>query len=401
MDKRNEHKIRLATDIQCTGCMACRNICPVDAITSIQNKRGFYRPDINHTKCIKCEKCVKTCPQINKKTFEIENQSYYAFKNTDYIRRESSSGGVFTWLSDYILEQNGTIFGCILDQNLHVIHVGSNDKKTRDKMRGSKYVQSDIGLVYRNVKRALEENRKVLFTGTPCQCEGLLSYLGKMSENENLFTLDFICEGGASPFIFKDFIKYYEGIKKIHIKDVFFRDKQRYPYEKPPILSRRLIVEGENSSGKESFYYNRKINDRFHDCLFTYTLQQNACEKCKFHSYNHCTDFTCGDFHRYHLNVDMKDDLGLSELLINSSKAEHLIQSVKKRPQIFPCKKQDVWQPLLEDHGKVWFLKKLFWKIYQKKGFEAATRLIYIHIYHVKIQRFWGYCKQQIKMVIK
>lgn len=401
MNKKVELKINLANDEECTGCMACKNICPVDAIISKQNKRGFYRPDIDHKKCIKCSKCSKTCPQINKKAVKVEKQTYYAFKHTDYIRRESTSGGVFTWLSDYILEQNGIVFGCILDQNLHVVHIGTSDKKTRNKMRGSKYVQSDIGFVYRDVQKALEKKQKVLFTGTPCQCEGLLSYLGNLSEVENLFTLDFICEGGASPFIFQDFIKYYQKISKVHIKNVIFRDKERYQYEKPPIFSRRLIVEGEDNFGATKLYYSRKINDRFHDCLFTCTLQQNACEKCKFHSYDHCTDFTCGDFHRYHLSEDIRDSLGISELLINSAKAEYLIQTIHTQPQILPCQRQDVWQPLLGGHGKVWPLKNFFWKVYQKKGFEAATQLIFIHIYLVKLQRFFGSFKQKIKMVIK
>ncbi len=392
--------VNLVTDDVCTGCMACRNVCPVDAILSVQNSRGFYRPFIHHELCIECGKCRAICPQINVKEAKVQKQSYYAFKSSDSIRLESSSGGLFTWLSDYILEQGGVVFGCIVDQDLRIIHIGASDENTRNLMRGSKYVQSDVGLVYREIKKLLMENRKVLFSGTPCQCEGLLSYLGKLSEEDNLYTLDFICEGGASPFIYRDFLDYYQKKENIKIKEIYFRDKQRYQYKLPPILSRRLIVKGENAAGEDVLFYNRKINDRFHDCLFVCALQQKACEKCKFHSYNHCTDVTCGDFHRYKLDNGFHDDLGLSEILINSEKIERLLHRKNVSFQFIKCSKEDVWQPLLERNGKIWPFKNIFWKIYEKQGFEYASRLILLRIWRVKIQHLWGSVKYKIKKVI-
>ena len=211
--------------------------------------------------------------------------------------------------------------------------------------------------------------------------------------------MDFICKGGASPRIYEDFIKYYQ--KKAHIKvdDIIFRDKRKYQYQNAPILCRRLIVRGENSSGSTQLYYNRKINDRFHDNLFAGVLQQKACEKCKFHSYNHCSDITCGDFHRYNLDDDFKDDLGISEILVNSEKIEKVIHMIDKSPQVLQCTKKDVWQPLLEKDAKIWPLKPLFWKIYKKRGFESASRLILLRIWRVRLQRFAISLKNKLRMV--
>lgn len=394
--------IRLAPEEKCTGCMACRNVCPNDAILSVQNGRGFFRPFIKKDKCIVCGSCVRVCPALNIRAYSIDHQSYYAFKHSYEIRLKSSSGGFFTWLSDYILQQGGIIYGCILDQNLHVVHIGTDNINGRNRMRGSKYVQSDIGLVYRDVKAQVQSGRKVLFTGTPCQCEGLISYLENLAKSENFFTMDFICEGGSSQSVFRDFIEYYEKRKNIKIKDVIFRDKQGYPYKAQLAFCRRLIVLGTDSmeNDKSKIYYSRKINNRFHDCMFIGVLQQDACMHCKFHSYEHCADVTCGDFHRYKLDTNFKDEIGLSEILVNSPKVEKLIRKIIKIPQILPCSKEDAWQPLLEGDMQEWPLKNLFWKVYEKRGFDSATKLIFVHIWRVKIKRVTWQIKQIIKVLL-
>lgn len=402
MISNNKKSIILATDDVCTGCMACRNICPVDAISTIQNDRGFYRPAINHDLCLSCGKCMNVCPQISKRIFDCCEQHYYAFKHTDEVRLKSSSGGVFTWLSDYVLEEGGVVYGCVMDSNLNIFHIGTEEIDMRDKMCGSKYVQSNVGLVYREIKQYLNNGRMVLFSGTPCQCEGLISYLGDLANSNKLFTLDFICEGGSSPAVFKDFIEYYQNKRNITISGVSFRDKCSMSYKPNVILSRRLVVSCKsNQNGEEKICYDRKINDRFHDCLFLCGLQQKVCEKCKFHSYDHCTDITCGDFHRYNLDEEFKDNLGLSEIIVNTPKAEHLVKNIKDVPYLIECRKEDVWQPLLEHNERVWNLKDKFWVMYKESGFEAASRLILPHIRRARIKKVLGNFKQICKKVIK
>ena len=401
-NKNSKKNIILTTDDKCTGCMACRNICPVDAISSIQNERGFYRPEINYDICLSCGKCMSVCPQICERKIYCEEQHFYAFKHTDEVRLESSSGGVFTWLSDYVLGEGGVVYGCVMDSDLNVFHIGTEETDMRNKMRKSKYVQSDVGLVYREIEKHLYNGQMVLFSGTPCQCEALILYLGDLAESDKLYTLDFICEGGASPAIFKDFIEYYQNKKGITISGVDFRDKCSVSYKPGVVFGRRLVVYYKHDQDeKEQICYNRRINDRFHDCLFLCGLQQKACERCKYHSYDHCTDITCGDFHRYNLDESFKDNLGLSEIIVNTKKAEKLVKSIKDTPYLIECTKKDVWQPLLEHKERVWNRKDEFWNVYKKNGFEAASRLILPYIRKVKVMKLLGKFKQMCKKVIE
>jgi NAD-dependent dihydropyrimidine dehydrogenase PreA subunit len=391
------NKIELASDEKCTGCMACLNICHKNAIHTIQNRQGFYRPQIDLSRCVYCGLCENVCPQKNNLRYACTNQTYYAFKNKDEIRRRSSSGGVFTWISDVVLDQNGIIIGVIMDENLKAVHISADDEKVRNLMRGSKYVQSEIGYIYRIVKQYLDKGRKVFFTGTPCQCEGLLVFLGEKQDKTNLLTLDFICEGGASPLIFNDFISYYEKKKGIKIRYANFRDKDHVKYG-ATVFGRRLVVsEYLSPNGNGDYVYDRKINDRFHDNMFLGVLQQEACMKCKFHSYDHCTDFTCGDFHRYRKGDGFNDELGISELLVNSEKAQKFLKDHGNEVILHECTREDVWQPLLEQDMQNSLYRRLFWHLYKEYGFEKASGLILIHIYKIKLVRKIARVKNKLK----
>ena len=208
----------------CTGCSACKNICLKSCITMERDDEGFLYPKINHDACINCGRCESVCPSLNfKATMPTALPDVFAavYPN-EKVRRHSSSGGAFTALSELILNDGGIIFGAGFDEKWRVVHTAAENLDELENLRGSKYVQSEIGDVYKRVKVELKKDRPVLFSGTPCQCAGLKSFLGK--DYDNLLTVDVICHGTPSPMLWE---KYLEHHAQSHdIAHVNFRSKR-------------------------------------------------------------------------------------------------------------------------------------------------------------------------------
>ena len=186
---------------ECCGCTACLHVCPVKCITMQEDEEGFFYPVIEKEKCIHCHKCEKVCPVRNADSINTKTETYVGYSKDDEIRKQSSSGGIFSVVAEWILLQNGVIFGAAFDQNFEVHHIAIETNGELGKLRGSKYVQSRLENVYPVVKQYLEIKRKVLFTGTACQIAGLKRYLNK--EYENLYTVDVLCHGVPSPKIWR------------------------------------------------------------------------------------------------------------------------------------------------------------------------------------------------------
>ena len=194
---------------QCSGCSACYSMCPKEAIAMQEDTEGFVYPFVDNSKCINCELCVKVCPIKKENKKVVSNIHAIACKNKEEkIREESTSGGVFTALSELVINQGGVVFGAIYDENLNVKHSYVENIDECNKFRGSKYVQSSIGDAFKKVKEFLVQGRLVMFSGTPCQVAGLYSYLGK--EYDNLILIDLVCHGAPSPKVFRKYIKSLE-----------------------------------------------------------------------------------------------------------------------------------------------------------------------------------------------
>ena len=192
----NNHKI-LELGSACTGCFACSNICPKDAITLPENNEGFYNPVIDEDKCINCSLCDKTCPRVEEKQYHTMQKAYYGWVNDLEVRKNSSSGGIFNLLSSKILKEGGVVYGASFNYDgILRLECHSTDEVSIQELQRSKYVQSHIGYAFRKIKENLIEGRKVLFCGTPCQVDGLKSFLRK--EYTNLITVDFVCHGVPS-----------------------------------------------------------------------------------------------------------------------------------------------------------------------------------------------------------
>ena len=200
-------KILLAEQQKCTGCGACQQSCKHNAILMDKNEEGFLTPVINDDICIQCGLCQKRCPEINPiERLDYSNQSVFALISYK-DRQKSSSGGAFSVFARWIIKQRGVVFGAAIDDKFKVSHVEIDNLDDLSLLRGSKYVQSEVGDSYKKVKEYITKGRKVLFTGTGCQIAGLYAYLGGKRYDGQLYTLDLVCHGTPSQGAFDAYIK--------------------------------------------------------------------------------------------------------------------------------------------------------------------------------------------------
>ena len=208
----------------CTGCGACYNICPQNAISMQGDKYGFYKPVIDNTKCVHCSLCEKVCPLDKNFTQDVEPKVFALINKDEKTRLKCASGGAFALFATQIINEGGVVYGVVWDENIIACHTRTDNLIDLEKMYSSKYVQSNIKNTFKQAKSDLEKGTQVLFSGTPCQIAGLKSYLKK--EYENLITIDLVCHGAQSPLIFekykKEFMKDKKNEKLININ---FRSK--------------------------------------------------------------------------------------------------------------------------------------------------------------------------------
>ena len=202
----------------CMGCWACCNICSKNAISMIEDKFGFLHPQINHNLCIDCGACRTVCPNNTLPIFHIEMSTYAAVSKNDDIYKKSTSGGVATTLSTFIIEKGGVVYGAAFDNAFNLLHSRIDSVKELHKIQGTKYVQSSIGYSYKQIKNDLK-SKTVLFIGTPCQVAGLLNYIPN-SLHKNLFTVSFICGGVPSnKFLKQNLNSYLKDAKNIKFRN--------------------------------------------------------------------------------------------------------------------------------------------------------------------------------------
>lgn len=318
--KYNEEKyIEIKDKELCSGCTACKNICPKDAIEMIRDEEGFFYPKVNKDKCINCGLCKKTCPILNEKNREDFRQVGYIFQyNDDEIRKESTSGGAFTAIADYVIENNGIVFGVGFDDNFKVCHQSVKTKKQLGKFRNSKYVQSDPKATFKEVKEWLLKEKIVCFSGTACQIEGLKSYLGK--EYDNLITVDVVCRAVPSPLLWEKYLEYRQHNKKI--KKAFFREKYYgYKYSNLSLYDENGIL-----------YHNGIETDPYLRMFFSNIACRPSCYNCHFKEQLHKADFTiwdCFEVEKFEQSFD--DDKGTTRILLNSEKAIEIFDTIKDK----------------------------------------------------------------------
>ena len=309
--------IKIENKENCCGCWACANICPKDAITMVEDEKGFKYPKIDKEKCINCGLCEKVCPIINNKSVKREVKAYACFNKNLETRMNSSSGGIFSLIANYILDLNGIVFGAQFDKEFNVVHSYIDNKKDLYKFQCSKYVQSEIGDTYRKVKELLDNDKYVLFTGTPCQIEGLYKFLRK--DYDKLYTQDFICHGVPSPRVWRKYLKETNNKYSAKPKNISFRSKDNSWQDFELKIQYKNNVY-RNTQGKDT-YLRAFLNDI---CL------RDSCYKCNFKKKNRVSDITLADFWGIdNIDKSMNDDKGTSLVVVNSDKGKELFEKLK------------------------------------------------------------------------
>ena len=309
--------IEIKEKVKCCGCGACANICPQNCIELICDNEGFLYPNVDKEKCINCNLCEKVC-SFNSEIDNTEVKISYAYrsKNIEQLM-QSSSGGVFSDISNYILEKQGIVYGtALVDKCTKAQVIGVDNKAELEKLRGSKYFQSNINEAYLNVKKHLDSGICVLFSGTPCQVNGLKMFLNK--EYENLICVDIICHGAPSQLLWEKYLKYLSNKFSIVIENVNFRSKkngwQNYGME---------IFE---SSG-DSKFYQRLSNPFMRMFLYDYSLRP-SCYECKAKKKN-LSDITIGDFWGIdNICPELNNDKGTSIIIVRTNKGKDYLNKI-------------------------------------------------------------------------
>lgn len=349
---------------KCSGCRACINICPVGAIQEGKDVLGFFYPKLNIEKCVDCGLCEKVC-HIDSAEFHDKNeQKFFAGQNRDErILKDSSSGGIFYALASHIIDEQGVVYGVCFDEDWNVLHGRATDKKEIEKFCGSKYVQSNCLSIYRNIAEDLKNNRKILFSGTPCQCEGVLKYVKqKRLSDENLILVDFVCHGVGSPQIWSQYIQQLTK-ERGRIATYTFRNKE-LGWKK--FRTKIINTMGEDiSKNKYSFF------ELYRSLLIT----RSSCFECCFTSFQRCADITLGDFWNIDsVENDFDVDKGVSEILVNSQKGLSLLKEIADKVYTIECEAKDCWQPHLEYAAERPSGRAQFEEYYIANSFESVLK---------------------------
>lgn len=318
--------IKIKEKKNCNGCHACMSICPTNCIAMEEDTEGFWYPKADNKECIKCRRCIEICPLINKLSHDNPNEflNAYACKNKDEnIRIESSSGGIFSLLAEEILNKGGVVFGAGFDSEFYVRQQYTENKEHLGKLRGSKYVQSKIGETYKQVRSLLLQNRRVLFSGTPCQIGGLKSYLGQTYSN--LLCVDFICHGVPSPTVWNRYKHYLEKRLGSPLKKFNFRSKEKGWQD--------FSVYAKFNNNKE--YSKTHKQDIFMRAFLRDICLRPSCHDCGFKTINRESDITLADFWGIQNVIpEMNDNKGTSLIWTNSEYGERTVNLIREKIEL-------------------------------------------------------------------
>lgn len=332
--------INISDKENCCGCSACVQKCPKQCITLKEDNEGFLYPLVDKDKCIDCGLCEKVCPVLHQNESRKPLKVYAAINKNEEIRRQSSSGGVFTLLAEKIINEGGVVFGARFDDSWEVMHDYTDTIEGLAAFRGSKYVQSRIEDNFQKAENFLKEGRKVLFSGTPCQIAGLKSYLRK--DYGNLLAVDFICHGVPSP-----------GVWRRYLKETIARQCEKKSVSSDPISNENARVESisfrDKRSGWEKFSFALTLSATtrngikntvslcqvYHENLFMKGFLADlflrpSCHHCPTKNIKSGSDITIADFWKIEdIIPDINSiDNGVSCLLLNTTNGINLFSLI-------------------------------------------------------------------------
>lgn len=352
--------IQIKYKADCCGCTACASICPKDAITMEPDTLGFKYPKVDLSKCIDCGLCEKVCAFNDNydQSLNIKDPEIYAARHKDLREIETSrSGAAFIAISDYILENGGIVYGVGYKDHFRVAHKRATTKEERNEFKGSKYVQSDLDGIFRQVKEDLKKGNTVLFSGTPCQTAGINSYIGKKLR-ENLVLVDIVCHGVPSPYIWRDYLVYIEKKYKSKVVKVNFRDKSRIGW----------------SGHIESFVFengNKIESKKYTDLFYKHIMLRPSCGNCHYTNFRRPSDITLADFWGWEktdkdINADNK---GISLCVLNTQKGLNIFNLIGAHINVVPVQFKNCLQPNLLHPTLLHPNSKKFEKYYISRDF--------------------------------
>lgn len=315
--------INIVEKSKCSGCYACVEVCPRKCIDMVSDAEGFWYPYVDVNKCIKCGVCEQVCPIKESHTKSTQGDpliAYAAINKNPSVRLKSSSGGIFSALAIYILSNSGVVFGAGFDENFNVVHKYVEHGDDLHELQGSKYVQSRIGNSYHQAEEFLKQGKLVLFSGTPCQIEGLFSYLNK--SYDNLITTDLICHGVPSPMVWRKYVEYRRLMANgARPKKISFRAKN-YGWKR---YSVSFLFENDTE------YRQTLDKDPMMQVFLKNLCLRPSCHDCFFKSKVRRSDITLADFwgvNNVIPNID--DNKGVSLVFIQSRKGQELFSRISE-----------------------------------------------------------------------
>lgn len=329
---------------ECYGCYACKEICPTNAIVMEEDSEGFRYPVVDEEKCIDCGACSKAC--IRKSSHKIEYTEQYpkvysVMNKQEEVRMKSSSGAIFPELARYVIEEKkGYVVGVKYDKDMKVVSSIADNMEDVKAFYGSKYVKSDFDGIFPQIRELLKDNKTVLYSGLPCECAALRSYLKK--DYENLYISEILCHAAPSPKIFEQYLDYLRKKYKSRVVNLTFRNKSTGWL----IHKCSMVIEFEN--GKNLSVNSRK-NNYFRAFLNDY-ISRPSCSSCEFTYKNRVGDLTLGDFWGIKdIDPSMFDDKGVSLITINDDKGSKIWDNIKEN---FIYKESDMTTAFKKNHNK-------------------------------------------------
>ena len=304
----------------CVGCGMCIDACPFQAISMRHDKHGFLYPEVDEQKCTKCEICKKKCPaNAGKVSTNVIQEIYAAWNKRLRIRRRSTSGGVFTVIANYILDNGGVVAGVKWNRAFSAEHTIIDRKENLYLLNGSKYVQSNTNSIYKAVKDNLEAGKPVLFSGTPCQNHALLSYLGK--RYEKLLLVDLVCHGVPSEGVFSRYLDERTENGKRKIVNICLRHKN-------PFWDFCNVTIKFKKGGRYSV---PTVDDSYFSLFNVGFSLRPSCSECRYTNQNRCGDITLADFWGFQAHSLKTTGYlsGVSLILVNSDSGKAVLQKVK------------------------------------------------------------------------
>lgn len=329
---------------ECYGCGKCQAVCPTGAVIMKEDAEGFLYPVISEDQCIGCKKCEKACEEMHR--IESRQGKFFAVRCHDEgLLRKSTSGGAFSLIAGEILKEGGLVCGACMDEKCQVVHRLS---ERIDGMRKAKYVQSQIGNLYQELENALKEGKKILFTGTPCQCQAMKSFFAGY-EKQMVFAA-LICRGVQSPGLWNEYLRYLG--KDAVVTSYDFRDKtycndaHTIAYEKDGEMHRVPMN-----------------TDRFSRLYIKCLTFRPSCYSCEFCRTDIPFDFTIGDFWGVEkVSPELADGKGISLVIARGERACQIMEKIREKARVLECKEEECMQPALQTPAKATILRTLLFK---------------------------------------